>query len=202
MTQEKLGEAAGLTPRSIYEYESSDAPRMRGSTYARLARALGMTTTELDRAWRGGTTESAHAVPGRGIPIVNKTQAGAVHDYQDVGRDHYTYCPIMADEVGDPGAFAFVVVGDSMAPEWQEGDTCICAPLARIETGDPCFVQMDGSAAGGEGNTFKRMVPLPENRVELRSDNPRYSPIIIPREQIIRAVKVVGKYTRYSWRKA
>ncbi len=196
LSQEDLAIRAGLSSQTISNAEQMESPKMRGSNYRKVAEAMGLTTDQFDLAWRT-RPPSEHTVKGAGIPIVNQTTAGVTRDYQDVGRDNYSFCPIYPEAVGDPDAFAVQVIGDSMVPEWQTGDILICSPRAQIKSGDACFVQLDSKF--GDGNTFKRVIQVPEDRVELRADNPRYPPVIIPRESVLRCVKVVGKFVRYNY---
>jgi len=196
MTQQELAAKADVSLSMIAKSEAAAIPHMKGSTYRQIAEALGLSVDELDRAWRNAHAPSAHAVAGKGVPIVNRTTAGLPSDYQDVGRGNYEHLPMDAQSIGDPDAFGVEIVGDSMVPEWQSGDIIVCSPRAAPKSGDPCFVQLDGGAA--DGNTFKRVFDLGDGRVELRSDNPRYAPIVLDRERLIRCVKVVMKLVRYK----
>ena len=180
---------------NVAKIEASAIPHIRGSTYKAIAKAFGMTPDQLDAAWRNVHAPSAHAIAGKGIPIINKTSAGPALDYQDVGKDNYDFLPIFAASVGDESAFAVEVFGDSMIPEWQSGDVIICSPRESPKDGEPCFVQL--TSEGDDGNTFKRVFKAENDMIRLQSDNPRYAPKLVPRDQIIRCVPVVGKYVRY-----
>jgi SOS-response transcriptional repressor LexA len=195
-TQDDLGARAGISTSAVAKIEADPIPHMRGTTYRGLAKAFGMSTDQLDAAWRDMHAPSAHADARKGIPIINKTSAGQARDYQDVGKGNYDFLPLFADSLGDSSAFAAIVCGDSMLPEWQNGDIIVCSPLAVPVDGEPCFVQFTGE--GDDGNTFKRVFTAENDMVRLQSDNPRYAPKMVPRAQIIRCVPVVGKYVKYN----
>lgn len=195
MSQAELARRTDVVERTVRNWEQGKHKPHPGQ-HDQIAAALGFESWDAMTAAKLATPAySSHHVEGKGIPIINKTPAGHPADYQDVGVDHYSYCPIFAEAVGDPDAFAVEVVGDSMAPEWREGDVIICSPREKCENGDPCFVQFDGSH--DDGNTFKRVYDLGDGRLELRPDNSRHKPIIVPREAVIRCCKVVGKWVRY-----
>jgi SOS-response transcriptional repressor LexA len=196
LTQQELATRANLSLSRIAKCEAEAIPHIKGSTYRLIASALGMTAEELDFAWRNPHAPSQHRVAQKGVPVINRTTAGAPSDYQDVGRDNYSHLPLYAESLGDPDAFAIEIVGDSMMPEWQSGDTIICSPRAKAKSGDPCFIQLDGQ--GNDGNSFKRVFELPDGRVELRPDNPRYAPLIVERERLMRCIKVIMKIVRYK----
>ena len=196
LTQQELATKADLSLSLVAKAEAAAIPHIKGSTYRHIATALGLSVDELDQAWRNPIAPSQHRIADKGIPLINRTTAGLPSDYQDVGRDNYDHLPLYAEAVGDPDAFAVEIVGDSMVPEWQNGDIIICSPRAKVKSGDACFVQLDGQAE--DGNTFKRAFDIGEGKVELRSDNPRYRPIVLDRERVMRCVKVVMKLVKYK----
>lgn len=196
LSQEDLAIRAGLSSQTISNAEQMESPKMRGSNYRKVAEALGLTTDQFDLAWRNRSPVE-QPVRGVGVPIVNQPVAGTARDYQDVGRDNYSFCPVYPEAIGDPDAFAVQVVGDSMVPEWQNGDVLICSPRAQIKSGDPCFVLLDPKLP--DSASFKRVIQMPEDRVELRADNPRYPPVIVAKSAITRCVKIVGKYVKYNY---
>ncbi|MGA2266658.1 MAG: XRE family transcriptional regulator, partial [Phycisphaerae bacterium] len=87
------------------------------------------------------------------VPIINRVSAGYPQEFTDLD-----YPPSVADEyircvdVHDAQAFAARVVGDSMEPDYREGDVVVFSPNTPARNGDDCFVRFvdDG------GTTFKR----------------------------------------------
>lgn len=66
--------------------------------------------------------------------------------------------------------FALKIKGDSMEPEYRDGDTIIIQQQERCNSGDDCVVMVNGDDA-----TFKR-VKLHENGLTLLPLNPEYDP--------------------------
>jgi SOS-response transcriptional repressor LexA len=117
---------------------------------------------------------------GAAVPIINKVAAGYPQHFTDLDypvsvADEYIRCP----DLHDPEAFAARVVGDSMAPEYQEGDVVIFAPNTPAESGDDCFVRFDDG-----GTTFKRVYQDEETSLRLQPLNNHYPAETHPRERI------------------
>ncbi len=118
---------------------------------------------------------------GRMVPIINGISAGYPRDVTDLDyppgtADDYIRCP----DVHDPQAFAARVVGDSMAPEYQEGDVVIFSPALEARSGDDCFIRF----GQGEGTTFKRIYEDDEKSLRLQPLNNTHRPQVVARERI------------------
>lgn len=88
------------------------------------------------------------------VPLINKVAAGYPAEFTDLGyparvADEYVSVP----EVSDPDAFAARVVGDSMEPQYREGDIVVFSPLAPTKNGSDCFIRFERN----EESTFKRV---------------------------------------------
>jgi phage repressor protein C with HTH and peptisase S24 domain len=119
--------------------------------------------------------------PGKSdIPIINKVPAGYPTDFTDLDyppsiADEYVRCP----DIQDPQAFAARVVGDSMEPDYHEGDIVIFAPNTPAESGQDCFVRLDT----GE-TTFKRVYQDDPATLRLQPLNEKYPANIVPRREV------------------
>lgn len=83
--------------------------------------------------------------------------------------------------------FGLKVHGDSMYPEYLEGDTLILEKAEDCESGDDCVVMVNGN-----DGTFKRVFKN-ENGIILQPLNPAYSPMIYTNEQIENLpIKIMG----------
>ena len=83
--------------------------------------------------------------------------------------------------------FGLKIKGDSMEPEYLDGDTLILQKVSNCENGEDCVVMVNGD----EG-TFKRVFKN-ENGVILQPLNNRYQPLIYSNEQIENLpVKIIG----------
>ncbi|GAB4385433.1 MAG: hypothetical protein Kow0022_11280 [Phycisphaerales bacterium] len=126
------------------------------------------------------------------VPLINRVAAGYPADFTDLGyparvADEYVRCPGLTD----PDAFAARIVGDSMMPEYREGDIVVFSPARRVASGDDCFVRI----APDHESTFKRVYfegqPGSE-LIRLQPINNRYPPRVLPREQVLGLYRAVS----------
>lgn len=128
------------------------------------------------------------------VPLINKVTAGYPAGFTDLGfparvADDYVRCP----DLHDPDAFAARVVGDSMEPEYREGDIVVFSPGRPLTDGDDCFARL----ADDDESTFKRVyfeTDGERERIRLQPINSRYAPRVFDREEVAglyRAVKVM-----------
>ncbi len=83
--------------------------------------------------------------------------------------------------------FGLKVKGDSMYPEYLDGDTLILEKVDDCESGDDCVVMVNGNDA-----TFKRVFKN-ENGIVLQPLNNAYAPMPYTNEQIENLpVKIIG----------
>ncbi len=88
---------------------------------------------------------------------------------------------VRAPNLTDADAFALRVVGDSMRPDYREGDIVVFSPLQKVRSGADCFAMFgpDRQAA------FQRAYFENENSsVRLQPINSAYPPIIVPRHEL------------------
>jgi transcriptional regulator with XRE-family HTH domain/SOS-response transcriptional repressor LexA len=88
------------------------------------------------------------------IPLINAVAAGYPTEFTDLGyparvADEYVRSP----DLNDPDAFAARVVGESMLPEYKEGDIVIFSPACPVRSGMDCFVRLERD----HESTFKRV---------------------------------------------
>jgi len=206
------------TPSAVRE----DVERLRGRSDAaeRLAEIIraggidaeGRVQGRLDAAYRTGELrELIDRVRPRGaepagkdvtpaqlpfeVPVINSMAAGYPADFTDLGyparvADSYVRCP----DIEDADAFAARVVGDSMEPDYKEGDIVVFSPARDVAEGDDCFARLEPD----HESTFKRVYfdtgPDNEALIRLQPTNSRYAPRSVPREHVAglyRAVSVI-----------
>ena len=120
----------------------------------------------------------------RPIPIINKVAAGYPREFTDLDypraiADDYLACP----DVSDPDAFAARVVGDSMEPDYHEGDMVVFSPQVKIDAtgGADCFVRLERDAR----TTFKRVyLEAGGKTLRLQPLNSAYPPTTVKREDV------------------
>lgn len=135
-----------------------------------------------------GTRPSPAVVPlPREIPLINSVAAGYPLQFTDLGyparvADEY----IRAPDLADADAFAARVVGDSMLPEYAEGDIVIFSPATPVRSGMDCFARLEPD----HDTTFKRVyfeaAPAAGGVecIRLQPLNSVYPPRVVPREDV------------------
>lgn len=88
------------------------------------------------------------------VPLINSVQAGYPRDFTDLGYPaRVADSSIRSPDIRDPDAFACRVVGDSMMPDYREGDIVIFSPARAVTDGCDCFVRLEPD----HQTTFKRV---------------------------------------------
>jgi len=118
---------------------------------------------------------------GRAIPIINTVAAGYPRNFPDLDypasvADDYVRCP----DVRDGQAFAARVGGDSMEPDYGQGDIVVFSPNTPFRGGDDCFVRFNDNGT----TTFQRVYLDSETTVRLQPLNNRYPSQTVARERI------------------
>jgi len=198
----------------------ADVARLRAARTAsesagrRLAAILA--SGEIDRAHRSGElrrlverirpeegeTADAPAPPGASrvdaalpmeVPLINRVAAGYPAGFTDLGyparaADEYVRVP----DLHDPDAFAARVVGDSMEPEYREGDIVVFSPARDLEDGCDCFARLEPD----HESTFKRVYfetgAGGEQLIRLQPVNNRYPPRTLDRENVAGLYRAVS----------
>lgn len=135
------------------------------------------------RGWidqHAGNMESPRAV-GMRVPVINKVAAGYPTDFTDMEyparvADEYAAVP----DLDDAGAFAARVVGESMMPEYREGETIVFSPDAVTQDGCDCFVRL----LPDHTTTFKRVYFEADDRLRLQPLNPEFEPKVVHRDEV------------------
>ena len=83
------------------------------------------------------------------VPLVNARETMAAGRLTSPVAEGYVLSP----ELADPDAFAARVVGESMLPEYREGDIVIFSPAKLVRSAMDCFVRLEP----GRESTFKRV---------------------------------------------
>ena len=118
------------------------------------------------------------------VPIINKVAAGYPTEFTDLGypariADEYISTP----DLYDAQAFAARVVGDSMAPDYREGDVVVFSPERDTPDGADCFVRLDRD----NETTFKRVYFERDGemeRIRLQPINHAYPARTVHREDV------------------
>jgi SOS-response transcriptional repressor LexA len=159
-----------------------------GALRRMIDRALGPDQTDQTKS------AAPKRVPLSRVPLVNKVAAGYPSNFTDLDyparvADDYVGCP----GIDDPDVFAACVVGESMLPEYREGDIVVFSPAAEVTDGCDCFVRLEPD----HETTFKRVF-FDEGgaRVRLQPLNPKFPPAVHDRERVAGLYRAVWRYAR------
>jgi repressor LexA len=128
--------------------------------------------------------DSVPVALAREVPLINRVAAGYPTEFTDLGyparvADEYVRCP----DLEDPDAFAARVVGDSMRPQYAEGDIVIFSPAKVVKSGMDCFARLEPD----HETTFKRVYFEErdgEEMIRLQPLNAAYPPRVVGREMV------------------
>lgn len=174
MTQEDLAKICKVSDKAISTWENGkNIPRM--GPVQRMADYFGISKSAiLDDYF--GPVKNAVSTKSLRIPVLGRIPAGipieAIEDIED-----WEELPASMARSGNE-YFGLRVHGDSMKPEYRDGDTLIILRQETCETGDDCAVLIDGDEA-----TFKR-VRLNEKGITLQPLNPTYDPMFFSNQEI------------------
>lgn len=204
----KLRENKGLTTREVYELSKvsnsylslveNGHRRASAVVLKKLAPVYGV--DYLDLYVKAGYADLAEyeknemlkkigAIPISDIDVINIPLLGTVkagYDYlaQENIIDHISF---KVDGTDKENYYALNVVGDSMTPLFDDGDTVIVHKQDDFENGDNCVVLINGEEA-----TIKK-VYKGNTGIELKAVNPYYPPRVFSKEDIKDLpVKIIG----------
>ena len=87
----------------------------------------------------------------------------------------------------DKTYFGIKVKGDSMTPDYREGDTLIIEKASSCDSGDDCIVAINGDEA------FLKRVYISTSGITLQALNPKYEPLTYTNDEIKRLpVTIIG----------
>jgi len=129
------------------------------------------------------------AIPISDIDVINIPLLGTVKaGYDYLAQENIIdYISFKVDGTDKENYYALNVVGDSMTPLFDDGDTVIVHKQDDFENGDNCVVLINGEEA-----TIKK-VYKGNTGIELKAVNPYYPPRVFSKEDIKDLpVKIIG----------
>ena len=170
ISMKTLGEYLGVSEGAVSQYETGK----READYETTLKAAEYFGVTVDYLLRGGN-EIPKAI--HRVPVLGSIPAGipmeAIEDIIDWEEIPEQMC------VGGKEYFGLQVRGDSMWPDYLEGDTVIVRKTPICDSGDTCVVYVNGYDA-----TLKA-VKLGENgNITLQPKNPAYPPRTYTREEV------------------
>ena len=209
INQSEFARRAGIPLPTLRTWLKLPKSEIRGGNLEKLSQGLGKTQDEirskLRQAYyeRGDSSMSVPIMnrPGerltiRPVPILNRISAAKL-----VEKSNLDYPPGFTDRLvpaptDDPDAFAMIVDGDCMAPDYLHGEIVTFSPLEvqrdGVVPGKDYAIQLDSE--GDNENTFKRVLfdPNDETVFILKCVNPKSrSPGKIKRERVLRLARAI-----------
>lgn len=193
LSAERVADALGLSPATIYRYEKGDIEKVPGDILGPLADVLQTTPAALM-----GWEEFQPAMPDnvmpmpqmRQIPLVGTIACGqpitAVEAVEDIIEipEH-----IHAD-------FALRCKGDSMInARIYDGDIVYIRQQPKVENGEIAAVLIEDGAEYGEA-TLKR-VYLSPGQLVLQAENPQFAPLVFVGDDM-NHVRIMGKSIAFT----
>ena len=99
---------------------------------------------------------------------------------------------VSAPGVTDPDAFALVLNGHSMEPEYHTGEVLVFNRAAPVRSGDDCFVVFFHPSLG-PCECFKRVTLRRNGDVFLQSLNWRYGYLVLERRRLLAMIRAVAR---------
>lgn len=176
--QKDLAEAIGIS--TVY---MSDVERdIKDPSYEVIVKAAKCLGVPLSALLPKDVVESP--LPIHRVPLISWVRAGAVHEPADIYQPGFAE-EWVASNTTEPNAFALTVTGESMIPEFYDGDIIVVNPTLEPGSGDFAVVKINGEV------TFKQVF-FYMNKVVLRPVNKAYKTIELERHDGY-DIQIVGK---------
>lgn len=192
ISQRAFASRTSLSPSYINTLEKIYNPKT-GNPYSvttdvanEIAKAMNMSIEELLSKINGNQEFTINSSSSAVVFVYGTIPAGipmeCIEDIIDTEE-------ISADMLkGDKQYFGLKIKGNSMYPDYLDGDTIILEKTDDCESGDECCVMVNGS-----DGTFKKVIKN-ENGIILQPLNSEYQPMFYTNEQIKSLpVRVIGK---------
>lgn len=184
VTQAELARRCNVKPPSVNGWLNGKAKFLRGENLLAAAKALNVSqhwlATGQGEMTAIDTNVSSSTVGDRRIPLINYVQAGKLTEVADISEIAGTTEWILTDLELSPNAFALEIKGDSMKPEFNEGDRIIVDPniapcpgdfvIAKNHKEEATFKKYRQRGMDEAGNEIFELIPLNEDYQSLRSD--------------------------------
>lgn len=192
ISQRAFASRTSLSPSYINTLEKIYNPKT-GNPYSvttdvanEIAKAMNMSIEELLSKINGNQEFTINSSSSAVVFVYGTIPAGipmeCIEDIIDTEE-------ISADMLrGNKQYFGLKIKGNSMYPDYLDGDTIILEKVDDCESGDECCVMVNGS-----DGTFKKVIKN-ENGIILQPLNSEYQPMFYTNEQIKSLpVRIIGK---------
>lgn len=185
LTQEELGKYIGVKKAAIMKYEKGNVQNMKRSSIEILSKLFNVTPSYLMCIDENENNSNKNKLICKRVPVLGSIPAGIpiemiedIIDYEDISEDMLK---------GGKEYFALKVNGDSMYPEYLNGDIIIVLKQNNCENGQDCVIAVNGDDA-----TFKRVFKY-DNGITLQPLNNTYMPMFYSNKDVLnKPVKILG----------
>ena len=195
LTQAAIASLVKVSRVSITQWELGDTSP-KGKNLFNLAKALKCTTEWLlfgvDSAVATTSNVKGHNYQSNYLPLISWVQAGSwselIDDFQPEDTDQYYPCPEKTSSL----SFALKVVGESMLPDYVDGEIIYVDPEVEARNGSYVVVRQNNDSEV----TFKKLI-IEGSEKMLKAVNPDWpNPIInmLPDAKVCGVV--VGSYKK------
>lgn len=171
LSAEQIAAELGVSPATVYRYESNEIMNMRIDKLEPIAKALHTSPAYL----MGWSEETSSAAEDTNLVTIHYAGPVAAH-FNATPDDAYEQRTIPAEWIGrrrPEDFFLATVSGDSMYPQFQDGDEILC--LRCSDMGIPGRIGI--MLLGGDEATVKRIEYKPgEDWIDLVPINPEFKP--------------------------
>lgn len=194
ITQEKVASAVGASQQSIQAICSGKTLKPRN--LVAIARFLNVSADWLESGNGSMDLTESNTMGltlfGSKVPLISWVQAGSWADISDVFQpseaDEYYPCP----EKHSKHTFALKVVGESMWPDYIDGEIIFVDPEAEARHGSCVVVRQNGHTEA----TFKQLI-IDGSQKYLKALNPNWpNPIIEMLPDAVISGVVIGSYRK------
>ena len=205
LTQQQVADAVGVTKSSVAQWENGQTKNLRGKNLVEASKVLGVKPEWLisgygpmrsdeNREHVPSIGTNVEPLPGeiRWVPLVSWIQAGygadAVHQLEPEHYEDLRPCPVKCSDQ----TFALRVRGESMEPDYQEGDIVFVDPKVEPRHRSDIVVFNHASAEA----MLKRLI-IEGDRRYLRALNPLYQEpvrMLTEEDRVCGVVVFSGRY--------
>lgn len=186
LTLDELAERVGTSKQTIHRYENGTIANIPKSKVESLARALGVTPSEL-MGWTEYGEGEFMPLTAKRLPILGEIACG-----KPIYATEEHECYVTAGD-GLDADFCLRAHGDSMVgARIMDGDIVYIRSQSQVDNGEIAAVIIEDEA------TLKRVYFYPEEgKLVLSPENPRYAPLVYLRDEL-NAIKIIGKAVAFQ----
>lgn len=171
LSAEQIAAELGVSPATVYRYESNEIMNMRIDKLEPIAKALHTSPAYL----MGWSEESSTASEDTNLVTIHYAGPVAAH-FNATPDDAYEQRTIPAEWIGrrrPEDFFLATVSGDSMYPQFQDGDEILCLRCSDMGVSGRIGIMLLG---GGEATVKRIEYKTGEDWIDLVPINPEFKP--------------------------